>query len=932
MPPTLAELGPFDAAGVLDGGTRLDVILAQYRVGQVEQDPADCAHCSVKSHAGQGGSAGHETQPWLVLLFVAQATQVRFLGTAELFFLILQTCISLSDAAHDAVADGDDHRKHDERDGHAARDEQARREIPLAQVVGHRDGDRVREARHGQRHADARNERDPAHEQELLAELLADGLHERNQDQRGDGVRHKRGKHDAEHAENRQNRDSRVRVDSFGERRGDGVQQAGRADALAERDAAHGEQDDRPGVVVDVGGGEQAGAVEGDDGHDGDHAGGPEPRLELRLDAPQHDGEHGHEADVVLFEGEGGLDGLDGLDLDVVDLEGEDHLEPHDKEADYAQRDGEREPVAPRRVWLERLDGDDVLRRRDRRAHAAHVRHERDAEHERPRKAGLCREALEQRRDQRVREHGRRDVRDPHRQEQRHHHDGQQNAPRRRAGEEQDVRRRDARDVVLGQRGREREPADQQHDRRVPHRAEDVGRRVCGAHHLAGVGVLEHVARDHEERHEQRRGEQRDGLCGPQDRADGHDGETVALRAVVERLDAEQHAAHENGQRDLERGPAKQEPRHAEPERQPRHVDRVHLDLEHALELCLVARQHARALGVVLVLLDADHLLPDGAALENDVLAQVAAQERPRGLRGVPRHARVHLHQLVEVVVDLDERGSAEHLGPRAERLDKALADLLLQNLVELLAHLAEADLVELDERLELRQLDERLHNALFVAHLVLEREVQLAVAQQRRERGRALEVVLVIVARVALDVAGPHPLQVLLRLLVVVQVPEQPVDLAENLLLLRGVEAVDLAQLLQQSRLKHRRRRHLVQIDLRQVQRLLLRNRLELQSLRRRLLLLAPQRAHLVHERHLPPGHPGELEPGEIRPRVVVGRVRRGQLRGRRVGVVVLQHELLQLVDQLLERRVRQIVLLPLGDGVELQRVRELHDAGSWH
>ncbi|KAG7808661.1 hypothetical protein KL921_003743 [Ogataea angusta] len=790
------------------------------------------------------------------------------------------------------------------------------------------------------RHADARNERDSAHEQELLVELLAHRLDERDQNQRRDGVRHKGGKHDAEHAENGQDRDRRVGVDSVGERGGDGVEQAGRADGLAEGDAAHREQDDGPGVVVDVGGGEQAGAVERDDGHDGDDAGGPEPGLELGLEAPQHDGEHGHEADVVLLEGEGGLDGLDGLDFHGVDFEREDHLQPHNKQPDHTQRDREREPVAPGRVRLERLDGDDVLGRRDRRAHATHVGHERDAEHERPRKARLGRDALEQRGDERVREHGRRDVRDPHRQEQRHHHDGQQDAARRRAGKKQNVRRRDPRNVVLGQRGREREPADQQHDGGVPHGAEDVGGRVRGAHHVARIGVLEHVARDHEERHEQRRGEQRDGLGGPQDRADGHHGETVALGAVVERLDAEQDAARENRERDLERCPAKQEPRHAQPERQPRGLDAVHLDLEHALELCLVARQHARALGVVLVLLDADHLFPDGAALENDVLAQVAAQERPRRLGRVPRHARVHLDQLVEVVVDLDERGSTEHLGPGAERLDKALADALLQDLVELLAHLAEADLVELDERLELRQLDERLHDALFVAHLVLEREVELAVAQQRRERRRALEIVVVVVARVALDVlaepvesvVGLHPLQIVLCLLVVVQVPEQPVDLAEDHLLLRGVERVDLAQLLQKSRLKHLGRRNLVQIDLGQVERLLLRERLELQSLRRRLLLLAPQRAHLVHERHLPPRSPRELQAGEIRAHVVIGRVRRGQLRGRRVGVVVLQHELLQLVDELLERRVRQIVLLPLGNGVELQRVRKLHDAGSWH
>ncbi|KAH3658875.1 hypothetical protein OGATHE_006601 [Ogataea polymorpha] len=600
----------------------------------------------------------------------------------------------------------------------------ARREIAFAQVVGHGDGDRVREARHWQRHADARNERDSAHEQEPLVELLPDGLDQRNQNQCRNGVRHKRCKHHAQHAEDGQYRDRRVRVDSVGEGGGDGVEQTGRADGLAERDAAHREQDDRPGVVVDVRGGEQACSVESDDRHDRDDAGRPESRLELRLETPQHNGEHGHEADVVLFEGEGGAYRLDRLDFHGVNFERENHLQPHQEKPNQTQRDRKREPVTPGRVWLECLDGDDILRRRDRRTHAAHVGHERYAQHESLREARLGGNALEQRADQR--------------------------------------------------RGREREAADQQHDRGVPHRAEDVAGRVRGAHHLARVGVLEHVARDHEERHEQRRGKQRDGLCGPQNRAYGHHGETVALRAVVERLDAEQDAAHENRQRDFERCPAKQKLRHAQPEGQPRDLCAVHLDLEHALELCLVARQHARALGIVFVLLDTDHLFPHSAALENDVFAQMAAQKRPRSLDRVLRHASIHLHQLVEIVVDLDERGRTEHLGPGAERLDKALADVLLQHLVELLAHFAEADLVELDERLELRQLNERLHNALFVAHLMLEREVQLAVAQQRRERRRALEVVLVVVARVALDVlaepvqsvVGLDPLQIVLRLL----------------------------------------------------------------------------------------------------------------------------------------------------------------------
>ncbi|KAG7904901.1 hypothetical protein KL907_003117 [Ogataea polymorpha] len=337
-------------------------------------------------------------------------------GRFYFIFFVHSIIVYLSDAAHDSVADGDDHHKHRERDRHTARNKQARREIAFAQVVGHGDGDRVREARHWQRHADARNERDSAHEQEPLVELLPDGLDQRNQNQCRNGVRHKRCKHHAQHAEDGQYRDRRVRVDSVGEGGGDGVEQTGRADGLAERDAAHREQDDRPGVVVDVRGGEQACSVESDDRHDRDDAGRPESRLELRLETPQHNGEHGHEADVVLFEGEGGAYRLDRLDFHGVNFERENHLQPHQEKPNQTQRDRKREPVTPGRVWLECLDGDDILRRRDRRTHAAHVGHERYAQHESLREARLGGNALEQRADQRVREHGRGNVRNPHRQ------------------------------------------------------------------------------------------------------------------------------------------------------------------------------------------------------------------------------------------------------------------------------------------------------------------------------------------------------------------------------------------------------------------------------------------------------------------------------------------------------------------------------------
>lgn len=190
-------------------------------------------------------------------------------------------------------------------------------QIPLAGLgILHHDGGHVREAARGQRHGGRAHEH-RAHDQHIgprLGHPLADLVHQREDDERGDGVADEAGDHEDQDGEDDEHAVQAEALDALRDARGDGVQQAGGVDGFAEGEAAGSEDDDSPEEVVEVFLGEDAGAEEDDEGDDGYNAHVAEDWLELMCDAPEEDGQERHAANEVLCACEAVLHRADGDD------------------------------------------------------------------------------------------------------------------------------------------------------------------------------------------------------------------------------------------------------------------------------------------------------------------------------------------------------------------------------------------------------------------------------------------------------------------------------------------------------------------------------------------------------------------------------------------------------------------------------------------
>lgn len=140
-------------------------------------------------------------------------------------------------------------------------------------------------------------------------------LHQRQHNQRRDGMADEGGDDQDEGGEHDEHAVQTHALHALGDRSRDGMQQAGRADCFPEGQPTGGEDDDGPEEVVKVLFGEDAGAEEEDDGDDGHDAHVAEDAFELMGHAPQDDGADGDAADEPLDTGELVLHGPDGDDV-----------------------------------------------------------------------------------------------------------------------------------------------------------------------------------------------------------------------------------------------------------------------------------------------------------------------------------------------------------------------------------------------------------------------------------------------------------------------------------------------------------------------------------------------------------------------------------------------------------------------------------------
>jgi len=176
-------------------------------------------------------------------------------------------------------------------------------QISLAGLaILHHDGSHVGEAAGGQAHGGAAHEH-AGHDQQVgvrVGHALAHALHQRQEDECRHRVRDEGRDHQNDGRERHQHPVQRqvlhARRDVLRQR----VQQARRADGLAERQAARRQDDDGPQEVVEVLFGEDAGAEEEHQWDDGDDAHVAEDVRQLVRYAPQADCGKRHDADEPL--------------------------------------------------------------------------------------------------------------------------------------------------------------------------------------------------------------------------------------------------------------------------------------------------------------------------------------------------------------------------------------------------------------------------------------------------------------------------------------------------------------------------------------------------------------------------------------------------------------------------------------------------------
>lgn len=157
----------------------------------------------------------------------------------------------------------------------------------------------------------------------------ADGLHEREDNQRSNGVTDERRNDQNQGCEDDQNAIQTHALDLLSDSPGDGMQQAGGRNGFTEGKTTSGEDDDCPEEVIEVLLCEDAGAEEENHGDDGYNAHVSEDAFELMSDAPEEDGGEGDGADEPLHAGEFVFHWTDGDDGGAfARLEGDEKEDP----------------------------------------------------------------------------------------------------------------------------------------------------------------------------------------------------------------------------------------------------------------------------------------------------------------------------------------------------------------------------------------------------------------------------------------------------------------------------------------------------------------------------------------------------------------------------------------------------------------------------
>ena len=224
----------------------------------------------------------------------------------------------------------------------------------------------------------------------------ADGVDQRQDDERGDRMADKGGNDEDQCGEHDQDAVETHALDFVRDGTGDGVEETGGGDGFAEREAASGEDDDGPEEVVEVFFCQDAGAEEEDERDDGHDAHVSEDVLELMGHAPEDNGHDGDAADKPLHARELVLHRPDRHDGGASSgLEGDEEEDPDEENGDDADGEGDEEPDAPAGLRPHVLEGDDVLWGSDGGGGAANVGGQGDAEDEGFGEIGIRRQVAE---------------------------------------------------------------------------------------------------------------------------------------------------------------------------------------------------------------------------------------------------------------------------------------------------------------------------------------------------------------------------------------------------------------------------------------------------------------------------------------------------------------------------------------------------------
>lgn len=213
-----------------------------------------------------------------------------------------------------------------------------------------------------------------------LLHSLANVANQWQDDERCDCVADESSNHQGQRTKDEQDKVHIHSMDFLRYAFGDCVKKSRRLDGLAQRQASGSQDDDGPGKVVEILLGQDTNSKEDDNRHNGNHSHIAKGRLELMTGAPKSDGGETNDRDKPLPNGELFSHCPDRYDsCALARLESEQQQEPDAQNGENADGDDDEEPLPPCWRWLHEAEGHDVLRRSNRRQHAAYVRGQRNA-------------------------------------------------------------------------------------------------------------------------------------------------------------------------------------------------------------------------------------------------------------------------------------------------------------------------------------------------------------------------------------------------------------------------------------------------------------------------------------------------------------------------------------------------------------------------